>query len=359
MNKRIKILIFISLMLMTGVLYSQPYKFYSELSRIDTSASINQRTFKITYVNLRTGEDKLFCDGVFSDVFLVDQTVNWIITGDFTSGYNAKGVKDTGVVIVLPDNIIPHVIRYSNTKNKLYIIGNNRYSDSSETKKLCVLDITAKRSITERTLPRSTYEYYSPFFSEDESKLYFTSNDSLGAEYNDNTCVTIFSTETNLITNKILLRNIGYPDAGYYTMLRGRKGKGIIVSDYKTKADKYYQIYDFEKGTSSAFVHSTVNADAYMLGEDCRYLALVELKKGLIGNSDPYDVPSGIVKIFDAKTGQLLKTLTYPEETAIVFYDDYPNDIYPLGVEVNGVVSKFSIEGLKKIESNDMNKDNK
>lgn len=83
-----------------------------------------------------------------------------------------------------------------------------------------------------------------------------------------------------------------------------------------------------------------------MLGDSCQYLALVELKKGLIEGKDPFDMPSGIVKIFDAKTAQLLKTLNYPEEKAIVFFDDYPNDIYPLGVEANGIVTKFTTDSL-------------
>jgi hypothetical protein len=334
------------IIILTNVLCAQPFHYYSVKIGVDSTSEYPQSIFKIIKYNIKTGEEGIYLKYSTIDKTVLDPTRTWILFADYREGSKILSSEDTSKVIYISYDLLPHVIRYSRAKNKLYVIGNNRRDNIYDTKMLTVIDINSGEDEKSLTLPESTWEYNTPFFSTDESKLYILIQDSTGIDYNDKTKIVEFSTATNSIIAEKELKNVGYPGAKAYTLERGRKGKGIILSGYRPNIERYYQIYDFEKGTSSAFVFSPVNADAYMLGEECQYLALVELKQGKLTSGTPYYVPSGIVKIYDANTARLIKTLTYPEEYLIKFYDDYPNDIYPLGVEVNGVVSKFSTDSL-------------
>lgn len=342
----------VSIVLLNCLVYSQPYQYYTILNYVDSTDVYKETIWKILCENIKTGVTTTYINKARLDDFLIDPTGTWLMYGIDKKGLNIYHYQDTTNILIVPYNILPNSIRYSKLKNKIYVIGNNRYADSNNTKIFCAIDVPTGATEKELTLPEATWEYYSPFFSTDESKLYILIQDSIGTDYNDKTKLVEFSTITNSIIGEKELKSRGYPGAVAYNLERGRKGKGIIYSGYRPNVERYYNIYDFEKETSSAFIYSPVNADAYMLGDSCQYLALVELKKGLIEGIDPFDMPSGIVKIFDAKTAQLVKTLNYPEEKAIVFFDDYPNDIYPLGVETNGIVTKFTTDTLRVQEIN-------
>lgn len=333
-----------------GVIYSQPYYYYSLIKY--RSESPTDWYFKIMKYNLKKGTEIVYADKVEFSIKL-DPTGKWIMHTPNMEQSVIYNTEDTSKVIKVVDDFYPEALYYSQIHRKLYVLGGNMFDDHI---KLSIIDIESGKEIKPVYLPSSACEEETPFFSKDENKFFMMVVDKAKNEYQNKSYVAVFSTVTDKIIEQIYLRDIGLSGAGYHALARGRKGKGIIVSYFSSKPERYYNVYDFEKNQKSVFVNSKVDAEPYFLGEDCQYLALVELKKNKLKGGTIVDLPSGIVKIYDAKTAQLVKTLTYPKECIIKFYDEYPNDIYPLGVKVNGVVAKFSIESLKTTHGNNLKK---
>lgn len=211
--------------LLNGSIHSQPYQNYLVKRYVDTTDISNKTIYKIVGVNLKTGEEDIILNKTAADVFFTDPTCNWILTGKHRDGFKVYNVLDTNKTISIPYGVIPNTIRYSKLRNKIYIFGDNYPSDSNNTKSLVAFNIATNTFENTITLPFLTLDDSEPFFSTDENKLYVTIEDSVGIEFNDKSHTVIYSTLTNNIINNVELKNLGYPNAGYYTVQREEKEK--------------------------------------------------------------------------------------------------------------------------------------
>ncbi len=111
-----------------------------------------------------------------------------------------------------------------------------------------------------------------------------------------------------------------------YDLTFGRNGKGIIgsYSSYNNPVrDFYYRIYDFDADSGLAFIYYNGLSEAYFYyGGD--FLLLLETNK----DSFLKYYHTGLVRIYDAQSGQLIKTFNVPEGGTIYTFDEFPNDIY-------------------------------
>ena len=85
----------------------------------------------------------------------------------------------------------------------------------------------------------------------------------------------------------------------------------------------HFNIYDFDKDSSSMFIHYNGWAEGY---EAKNGLNLLLFNMVADSNLDLY--PSGIINIYDMCNGKLKKTVQLPPDGKVMCFENYPNDIW-------------------------------
>jgi|GEM_PF-1863930 len=339
-------LMLIAIVSFSSPLFAQPY-LYNEVSLADTASEFTLTN--IMRVNLFSGKAEIFLKNILIHEYnelRVDAGQNWVSMGYERHYYNyfkLYNCSDTSNVIQLSEDIHPYHILYSRIKNKIYL--NGVKGDSAA---IVTIDPIIKGEVVSYLpLADVTDPHLEAFFSSDENRIYFSQEEFPDAT-GDKTKILYYSVQNNNIARIRPISEVGFHNSDAYDLCRGRNGKGIVKSIiYNSTKDRYFNIYDFDRDISSNFILFHGYAEPFILG-DGKYLALVELEDKTIGIKG-HPCNSGTVYIYDMQSTRLVYTFKFPEANGILFFDSYPDYIFPLGspkpINVDSLVK--SLSGIK------------
>jgi hypothetical protein len=183
------------------------------------------------------------------------------------------------------------------------------------------------------------------FFSQDSSKIYFFSRDTLSGQYQ----VSLYLISSNELIQTRNLSEIGHPNSDGYSLTFGRNGKGIITSfpNYNNPSkDFYFRIYDFDEDTGSVSIYNNEFSDACFT-DNGDFLLIMNMDI----TSSREVIYTGSGKIYNAKNGDLIKNVTVPQGGRIYSYDNYPNDIYYV-LNLDSANTQPTVYNLTKLKIN-------
>ncbi len=321
---------------------SQPYLYYSG-NTVDSAASFTKK--EIMRLDLKTGSQELFLYNGFED-FLTDPLQMWLATGFSELGYKIYSTQDTTISFNLPSDLVPEDILPPDTSGNIYF-----FCETNESNNLFkeLARLNTKTGVTDSvlTIPEIADANDEAFFSLDKSTIYFTMPDTnFNWSRADKMKIVFYSTLSGRITKEISLSEIGKNNADGYKLYRDAYGHAVLKSYIKNSTkDSYFRVYNFDvdSGSNSILFHGY--AVPHILDEG-KYIALEEQVIDSLEDGSVYVYPSGGVDIYDTKSSQLVKTLNFPSQSLILFFANYPDYIYPLGLSVNGVVRPIDIDSL-------------
>lgn len=337
--------IILKICLIIGFLYpnaiiAQPYIFYS---KTDTTYEHLQKILRFNLANYSVEDffpNQHSAEYVWSywepkQTYLVIGVHNW--------GYTLYNCLNTAINFDLDEvwGKLINEILFSAQYNKLYVFSN-------EYKKLSVFDVSSGSYLTSLNLSKSDnyndlmYPQRNSLFSSDNNKIYFYNIDT-----NNDEQVWTYSLTTNEIINKSNLSTLGaHIGSDGYSFTFGRKGKAIIESgpNYNNPVkDFYYNLYDFDNNVSSPSIYHYGFAEAYFNG-NAEFILIMDTH---LDDSLRY-YHTGLGKIYNSQTSQLVKTINVPAGGIIYTFDNYPNDIY----YVKNIDTQPEIYNLTKLRLN-------
>jgi hypothetical protein len=231
----------------------------------------------------------------------------------------------------------------------LFLPQTNRvYAFSVDYEKLFVIDIINGDVIFTTGLGQYTgwnslmVPTRSTFFSSDKNKIYLFHVDSMSTDQ-----VWIYSLQTNEIIEKRNLSELsGHNGSDCYNLMFGKNGKGIIDSAplYSNPVKEfYYRLYNFDSNVPGALIYHSGLSEAYF---NCNGEFILIMDTHLDDSLRYYH--TGIGKIYNSQTGQLVKTISVPAGGIIYTFDNYPNDIY----YVKNIETQPEIYNLTKLKIN-------
>ena len=304
---------------------AQPYIYYS----IQLSDTIDGEFEKLVRYNLAANSVEDFlpeqAGKYVSNVW--DPSQSYISIYVHNYGHFLFDCSNTAINFDLNEifgRVFINEILYSYHRNKLYLFS-DKYS------KIIIFDIPTSQIINELDLGKSGSYFYndlmyperSACFSSNGNKIYFYKTDSTDTDQ-----VWTYSLETNSIIEKRNLADIGYAGVDSHGVVFCRNGKGIIESGpvYTNPVkDFYFRLYDFNNDSAYSFIYYNGFGQACFTGNG-EFLLIME-ENGDLGDSiTPYF--TGLIRIYNTWSGQLLKTLNLPVDGIVYTFDNYPNDIY-------------------------------
>lgn len=326
--------------LVCNITKAQPYIYFSKS---------NGSTEKILRYNLNINlvEDFLpYQDlGKYASA-LWDASQSYLAIDVEKQSYNLIKTSDTSVKFDLNnlvDGRIVEMLFLSQT--------NSIYAFSDDYEKLFVVDITtgtisAITSLGQYAVGNSLMmPTRSTFFSSDKNKIYLFHIDSMNVDQ-----VWIYSLQTNEIIEKRNLSDIsGHGGSDCYNLMFGKNGKGIVESAplYSNPIkDFYYKLYNFDSNTSGSLIYHNGFSQAYFNCNGEFILLMDEYNDPLNDTTGLYH--TGVGKIYNSQTGQLVKTINVPSGGTIYTFDNYPNDIY----YVKNIETQPEIYNLTKLKLN-------
>jgi len=284
--------------------------------------------YKIYKINLGNDKKDLFGEG--NEFVTWDNTQSWVINGfERHFGvvneyhYGIMSVKDT--ICFLLDVGSDYFV-YSPLVKKLFVDGQDENNDTI---------IAVYNSLTgaeDTTLNiKSNFGDTRMFFSSDNSILYIPYYDTLyNPERDDKIIIAALSTSTNKIIQTRNLQDLGIKGAYGYSLSQGRNGKAIITSYFKDDQSNYcYNIYDFDKDSSSSFIKYSGIADPYFSSAG-KYLIFAERSFETHNNNGMIYVTgfTGKFNVFNVARQKLVKTINLPPKRDVYAFDNYPDNIY-------------------------------
>jgi len=302
---------------------AQPYIYYS----IQLSDTINGEFEKLVRYNLAANSVEDFlpeqAGKYVSNVW--DPSQSYIAIDVHNYGHFLFDCSNTAINFDLNEIFGRDIdeMLYSSHRNKLYLF-------SDDYNKISVLDIPSGQITSELNLGIAYSSNFlmeparNVFFSTDEGKIYFFNLDTLThAEQ-----IWTYSLETNSIIEKRNLVDLGYAGSDSHGVIFGKNGKGIIESGpvYTNPIkDFYYRLYDFDTDSAYPFIYHNGFAGACFTGNG-EFLLIMEMDGDLSDSVSSYH--TGLVRIYNTWSGQILKTLNFPPGGIVYTFDNYPNDIY-------------------------------
>ena len=324
MKKIYKGIVLLTLLIIcSGGLKAQPY-IYTHPH--DTIYVHGNPCYPIYQINILNGQKKLIDN--YSDECLLDNTNTWLfeIIDDPTPRDVNVLIKKLGTKEYHGgSSVYPEIAIYSRLKNKLYVYGEGFYANRSDAFLSVVNTI---KNEEEFSLKANYIIEDEMFLSANEDILYFTSHDTDYKPIRENKIkILSFSTSSYKIIQTKNLQDLGYPGANEYSILEGRKGKGIIRSLINRKTqESYYSIYDFDHKSSSKFIFC--QGDYFpMFTNDGKYLMLAQYKDSVL-HSGIKGYRTGLFLIYNVPGQSLIKTLQLPSKRSVLTFDEYPENIY-------------------------------
>ncbi|AFH50125.1 PKD domain protein [Ignavibacterium album JCM 16511] len=320
--KKFLLFIFLVFTISDFNIQAQPYIYFPS-QKADTVNGIIYPYQILKRYNLKNQTIDVFPPQQFADEYIGNinepiQSYMFISFKDF--GYILYNLNDTSDYFnIYLDGLIEEFL-YLQSNNELYIFLDD-YS------RLVVFDLINKLIKSTLNIGKDagrnvlSEPYRNSFFSSDDAKIYFYSVD----EDNRNKCW-VYSLNTHGIINKIELTVLGNSESDSHKMTFGRKGKGIITSGpfySNPQKDFYYNLYDFDNNISYPTIFNYGFSEAYFNGNG-EFILILQTTKDSVDNY----FHTGLVKIYNSSTGQLVKTITLPPRGVIYTFDNCPNDIY-------------------------------
>ena len=318
-------IIFITVIILVNNSIAQPFIYYAnQIPDTDPNVGFDFYETKILNLKNNTVNDFKFIGSDFN--FHLDQEQNYLIIDENNRGVFLYKTEDGSIISDLAWGFVDKVL-YSSDKSKLYIFGENGFGSSAG--QIYVFDLFSKDIISSIEFNQPSSEL-SSFFSSDSNKIYFNSQDTL----TETDQIWTYSLNTNQVISKQNLFNLACSNAEYSEIIRGRIGKGIIVSRTQNVDTFYYRIYDFDNSSGSNFITTSNYVDPYFTN-DGKYLIFCQQGEDSIYFGDPPSFEgayqpyfTGRVNIFNVTTTQLIKTIQLPERGEFYYFDNYPNNIY-------------------------------
>ncbi|MFO7526380.1 MAG: hypothetical protein R6W68_13095 [Ignavibacteriaceae bacterium] len=324
-TKTLKIVIFFCLISLIDI-KSQPYIYFNTQLQ-DTTYEQLQKIFRFNIVT-NSIEDFLPQQPIGKYAFPVwEPTQTYLNIEVHKWSYFLYNCLDTSINFDLHDLWGLHFdeMLYSPQINKLYIFS-DYYAQISEFDILSGT-ITSQLKLGKTAYPNLLiYPSHCSFFSSENDRIYIFNVDT-----NDVDQVWTYSLESNQIINKQSLLELGgHLGSLGYKLVFGRNGKGIIQS-YPAfygnpDQDFYYKLYDFDADTSSPFIYHDGECEAYFTGNG-EFILIFETYSDTLNDSLSY-YHTGLVKIYNSGSGELIKTLNMPVGGFVYAFDCYPNNIY-------------------------------
>lgn len=237
-------------------------------------------------------------------------------------------------------------ILFSSNSNKLYVFSENYELELSNL--LSILDLDNGQIIGNVISMKHVgyhnlmYPIRNSFFSADGNKIFLYSKDP---QSNDEQVWTYSLSSGQIIQNRNL-SELGFSNSDGYGLTFGKNGNGIIESytNYNNPVKNfYYNLYDFDNNISSPFIYHNGLAEAYFNGNG-EFILIMDTH---LDDSLRY-YHTGVGKIYNSETGQLLKIINVPAGGIIYTFDNYPNDIY----YVKNIETQPEIYNLTKLKLN-------
>ncbi|WP_290663777.1 hypothetical protein [Ignavibacterium sp.] len=314
--------LFLLLTVTYGNIQAQPY-IYFPFQQTDTINGVIYPYQILKRFNLSDQSIDIFPPQQFADEFvgnINEPTQSYMFISFKDMSYILYNLNDTSDFFYFNFEGLIEEFLYSYSNNNIYVFTDD-YS------RLIIFDLNYKLINSTLNLGKDAARnilsepYRNSFFSSDELKIYFYSVD----EDNRNKCW-VYSLNTNGIIDKIDLTILGNPESDSHKMTFGRKGKGIITSGpyyINPQKDFYYNLYDFDNNISYPTIFNYGLSEAYFNGNG-EFILILQTTKDSVDNY----FHTGLVKIYNSSTGQLVKTITLPPKGRIYTFDNYPNDIY-------------------------------
>ncbi|MDR3611549.1 MAG: hypothetical protein P4L27_13355 [Ignavibacteriaceae bacterium] len=301
-----------------GLLNAQPYIIERGWDTIYSSNSLSPDlpSYDFNRINLANGrQDTLYLNDEFAKF---DNTQSWLLVGSHAQFF-AVNILDTNLSFGIPE-LFPYTVVYSASKHRLFVTG-------SQVPPRHVLSIINTVTDNEELRIGNLYGE-NIFLSNDEDKLFLCFFDTvfIPIEFNKIKVATI-STLANRIIQTRNLQDLGYPGADAYSLSNGRKGIGIIGAWFNDNRI-FYNIYDFETNASSPYFNAQGNNEPYYTN-DGKYFIINSLEDSLSEDGMiNYPHNTGIFKIYDVSSQQLIKTLQLPPRWEVYTFDNFPDNIY-------------------------------
>jgi hypothetical protein len=340
-----KTIILIKLLIIASALsiLAQPYLYYRS-SYYDTSESKYLDYISRLNVVTNLSEDYPPDMTVANYVdYAVDPSGSYLAVFINNTGSYIYSCSDTSVYYELDDLFGAQFdeILYSQQRNKLFIF----WEDWSQNLpyKLSVFDlgsgqITQTIGITDFEDNSLMQPGRSSFFSSDQSKIYFYSIDTLTRDDQ----VWTYSMDNNTVTQKKDLSELGYQNAGSYSLEFGRNGKGIITSYFNNGNDCYYRVYNFDADTGSTFIHTANGSSEAYFTCDGEFLLIMDTNF----DSSRFYYHTGTGRIYEVQNNEQIKSFTVPSRGKTYTFDNYPNNIY-YALNLDSLPQVYNLTQLK------------
>jgi hypothetical protein len=336
---------YLSLMLIFLIkitVYSQPYAYYTTYN--DTLPGIFGSS--IYQYNFQSKESLLLRDSLYINDYTWDNTGDWLIMDQPRAATLLINYNEN----ISYDGLDPHILSlgallYSKIYNKFYLF----YDYSDQEGLTCLKSFSSSVDDAKELLLLPTSEFIDhlynkeAFFSSDENTIYFAVDDTnyIGLDPR-RFRMNYFSTQTNSIIRNRPLSEIGYPNASSYSLKKGQKGISVIASYHKKpegNVDSYFRVYNFDKDSGYTFIKSIESSEPYFTN----YGKYLILSRTNYDRQKYQEYNKGVIDIFDASSGKLLKTINYPAQGKIYFYDDYPNQLFYFLKDSTGSITSYTI----------------
>ncbi|MDR3666575.1 MAG: hypothetical protein P4L35_07020 [Ignavibacteriaceae bacterium] len=308
-------LIFSSIFMLVKTIDAQPYIYSAGSDTLIDSIS-NTPTYNIYKINLSNGQKEIY--GLGDQNVSWDNTQSWVING--IDDYTFHGISNS---FIIP--IYPYCAVYSPISSKLFILGNEEDSDV-----LSVINsLTGEEELSLSLKATSSLNNKQMFLSSDNSRLYFAFYDTVFIPLRENKIkIAELSTSTNRIVQTKNLQDIGFPGSDGYSIKEGKNGKAIIVSYFSNHMGYHYNIYNFEKDSSSSFIYHQGDSHPYYTNNG-KYLVVnliddsLDVDPGVIHRHN-----TGLFEIYDVTNQLLVKSIQLPPRRDVYTFDNFPNNIY-------------------------------
>ncbi|MFN3873634.1 MAG: hypothetical protein ACK4R9_11610 [Ignavibacterium sp.] len=317
-----KYFLFLLLTLTYGNIQAQPYVYFP-FQQADTINGVIYPYQILKRFNLSDQSIDIFPPQQFADEYIGgiwDPSESYLIISLSTGDYILYNCSDTSDYQALYENRLIEEFLYSSERENLYIFFNN-YSY------LSVFNLSSMQTISAFAFDETnefndlSMPYRNSFYSADKNNIYFSNNFGMTSG------IKKFSLTINSVVDSLELISVsGHPTSQGFSLCFGKNGKAIICSypHYSNpQKDFYYNLFDFDNNISYPTIFNYGLSEAYFNGNG-EFILILQTTKDSVDNY----FHTGLVKIYNSSTGQLVKTITLPPKGRIYTFDNYPNDIY-------------------------------
>jgi len=250
----------------------------------------------------------------------IDETGNWLAYEDnfHLTIMSIDNPNNSNVIADHSEGIIK--FSYINTIDKLIV----RYdSEFQNREKMIIIDpVTMEISDTIPSNVCSEILIDSDInFSKAGDLMYISSGDSI---LQKPTFISYSIPSKQIISIKYL-EDLSLPGSEKDYFYNRQRDFAVIESYYSMNDPyNYYRIYFFHNDSLSIPIGYLNPADAY-ISNNGKNLVLLE---AFIGNDSTLSKPTGKIDIYDMTDGVLKKTLQLPPYGRVIYFENYPNNIY-------------------------------